>query len=112
MRASKKEEKNRERENCERYIVRKRAMSEKKKRVFFFFFCSLFNIVKLFGVCPMIFPFKEKRFPRKSLYSCVVVLSLYLLKFIHNYIEFFPTKCNLKKNSTIYSHSLTSTHSH
>ena len=40
----------------------------------------------------MIFPFKEKGFPRKSLYSCVVVLPLYLLKFIHIYIEFFPTE--------------------
>ena len=38
----------------------------------------------------MIFPFKKKGFPRKSLYSCVVVLPLYLLKFIHSYIEFFP----------------------
>ena len=39
----------------------------------------------------MIFPFKEKGFPRKSLCSCVVVLLLCLLKFIHNYIKFFPT---------------------
>ena len=39
----------------------------------------------------MVFPFKEKGFPRKSLYSCVVVLPLCLLKFIHSYIEFFPT---------------------
>ena len=37
----------------------------------------------------MIFPFKEKGFPRKSLYSCVIVLPLYLLKFIHCYIENF-----------------------
>ena len=28
---------------------------------------------------------------RKSLYSCMVVLLLCLLKFIHSYIEFFPT---------------------
>ena len=41
----------------------------------------------------MVFPFKEKGFPRKSLYSCVVVLSMCLLKFIHSYIEFFPTLC-------------------
>ena len=39
----------------------------------------------------MIFPFKKKGFPRKSLCSCVVVLLLCLLKFIHNYIKFFPT---------------------
>ena len=39
----------------------------------------------------MVFPFKEKEFPHKSLYSCVVVLPLCLLKFIHNYIEFFLT---------------------
>ena len=37
----------------------------------------------------MVFPFKEKGFPRKSLCSCVVELSLYLLKFIYSYIEFF-----------------------
>ena len=40
----------------------------------------------------MIFPFKEKKFPHKSLYSCVVMLPLCLLKFIHNYIEFFRQK--------------------
>ena len=39
----------------------------------------------------MIFPFKKKGFPRKFLYYCVVVLSLYLLKFIYSYVEFFPT---------------------
>ena len=39
----------------------------------------------------MIFPFKEKGFPRKSLCFCVVVLPLCLLKYIHSYIEFFPT---------------------
>ena len=39
----------------------------------------------------MVFPFKEKEFPHKSLCSCVVVLPLCLLKFIHSYIEFFPT---------------------
>ena len=43
----------------------------------------------------MVFPFKEKEFPHKSLYSCVIVFLLYLLKFIHNYIEFFPTGSNL-----------------
>ena len=39
----------------------------------------------------MVFPFKEKGFLCKFLYSCVVVLPLCLLKFIHNYIEFFLT---------------------
>ena len=39
----------------------------------------------------MVFPFKEKGFPRKSLCFCVVVLPLCLLKFIHSNIEFFPT---------------------
>ena len=47
--------------------------------------------MKLFGVCLVVFPFKEKGFPRKSLCSYVIVLLLCLLKFIHNYIEFFPT---------------------
>ena len=47
--------------------------------------------MKLFEVRPVVFPFKEEGFPRKSLCSCVVVLPLYLLKFIHSYIEFFPT---------------------
>ena len=47
--------------------------------------------MKLFGVCPVVFPFKEKGFPRKSLCFCVVVLPLCLLKFIHSNIEFFPT---------------------
>ena len=51
--------------------------------------------MKLFGVCPMIFSFKEKGFPRKFLCSYVVVLLLYLLKFIHSYIEFFPTQLRL-----------------
>ena len=37
----------------------------------------------------MVFPFKEKGFPCKSLCSYVVVLLLCLLKFIHSYIEFF-----------------------
>ena len=37
----------------------------------------------------MVFPFKEKRFSRKYLCSCVIVLSLCLLKFIHCYIENF-----------------------
>ena len=52
---------------------------------------SQFNIVKLFGVFPVIFPFNEKGFSCKSLYFYVIVLPLYLLKFIHSYIEFFPT---------------------
>ena len=38
----------------------------------------------------MVFPFKEKGFPCKSLSSCMVVLPLCLLKFIHSYVEFFP----------------------
>ena len=65
----------------------------KGKRVFFFFVqvISLFNIVKLFRVCPLIFSYKEKEFLRKSLCFCMVMLLLYLLKFIHSYIEFFPT---------------------
>ena len=37
------------------------------------------------------FSFKKKGFSRKSLCSCMDVLLLCLLKFIHNYIEFFPT---------------------
>ena len=39
----------------------------------------------------MVFPFKEKGFSYKFLCSCVVVLLLCLLKFIHSYIEFFLT---------------------
>ena len=39
----------------------------------------------------MVFPFKDKGFTSKSLCYCVVVLPLCLLKFIHSYIEFFPT---------------------
>ena len=40
----------------------------------------------------MVFSFKEKEkgFPRKSLYSCVVVLPLAKI-YSHSYIEFFPT---------------------
>ena len=38
----------------------------------------------------MAFPFKEKGFSCKSLSSCMVVLPLCLLKFIHCYVEFFP----------------------
>ena len=44
--------------------------------------------MKLFRVCLIIFPFKEKEFPRKSLYFCMVMFLLYLLKFIHSYIKF------------------------
>ena len=79
---------------------------KKKKKKFFLYSsciskcCNLFYIVKLFEVCPVIFPFKEKRFPRKSLCSCVVVLPLCLLKFICNYIEFFPTNHPNKTCST------------
>ena len=47
--------------------------------------------MKLFEICSVIFYFKEKGFPRKLLCSYVVVLPLYLLKFIHIYIKFFPT---------------------
>ena len=47
--------------------------------------------MKLFRVYLVIFPFKEKWFPRKSLCFCIVVLLLCLLKFIHSYIEFIPT---------------------
>ena len=86
------------RENCERYTVRKRAVSEKRKKVFLYSSCIskccnlYFNIVKLFRFSPVVFPFKKKGFPLKSLYSCVIVFPLCLLKFIHSYIEFFPTK--------------------
>ena len=31
----------------------------------------------------MVFPFKEKEYPRKSLCSCIVVPLLFLLKFIY-----------------------------
>ena len=79
-------------------------MSEKKKKKFFLYSsciskcCNLFYIVKLFGVCPVVFSFKEKGFPCKSLCSYVVVLLLYLLKFIHSYIEFFPIQTVVLSN--------------
>ena len=54
--------------------MRKRVVSKKKNRGFFFtqvvslsVVISIFDIVKLFGVCPVIFPFKEKGFLRKFL---------------------------------------------
>ena len=47
--------------------------------------------MKLFEICSVVFSFKEKRFLCKSLYFCVAVLSLYLLKFIDSYVEFFPS---------------------
>ena len=37
----------------------------------------------------MVFSFKVKGFPHKSLCSCVIVFPLHLLKFIHCYIEKF-----------------------
>ena len=98
VRTSRREKKNRESES--KYTVKKRTMNEKKKRVFFFYSSCIFKccnlyliyIVKLFGVCPVIFSFEEKGFSCKSLCFCMTVLPLYLLKFIHSYIEFFPTQ--------------------
>ena len=49
----------------------------------------------------MVFPFKEKGFPHKSLCSYMVVLLLCMLKFIHSYIEFFPTFPNTIINKKI-----------
>ena len=55
----------------------------------------------------MIFPFKKKGFLYKSLCSYVVVLSLYLLKFIHSYIKFFPTLfTNTPKEKKFFIHIL------
>ena len=36
----------------------------------------------------MVFPFKEKGYPRKSLCSCIVMPLLFLLKFIYIYAVF------------------------
>ena len=65
-----------EKENlCER--------AKKNKRIFFLFFsCETYTkiividliIVKLFGVCPVIFPFKRNDFPCKF---CVLVCDCY-----------------------------------
>ena len=46
--------------------------AKKNKRGFFFFSCEAYTriividliMVKLFGVCPVVFPFKEKRFSK------------------------------------------------
>ena len=55
--------------------MRKRVVSKKKNRGFFFtqvvslsIVISIFDIVKLFGVCPVVFPFKEKG--RKFVFLC------------------------------------------
>ena len=57
--------------------MRKRVVSKNKNRGFFFtqvvslsIVISIFDIVNLFGVCPVVFPFKEKGFPRKSVFLC------------------------------------------
>ena len=69
-----------------------------KRKVEFFFaqvvslsVVSQFNIVKLFGVCLVVFPLNEKGFPCKSWCSYVIMLLLCLLKFVHSYIQFFST---------------------
>ena len=54
--------------------------------------------------------FSEKECPHKFLYSCVIVLLLYLLKFIHSHIEFFPTimSPNSSKMSSCKAHRIAS----
>ena len=47
--------------------------------------------MKLFEICSVVFFFKEKGFLHKFLCSFVIVLLLYLLKFISTCIKFFPT---------------------
>ena len=74
------QEKNKE--SKRKYTVRKRAVSEER-------------------VCPVVFPFKKKGFPHKFLYSCVVVLLLCLLEFIHSYVEFFPTQLTYQYHTLI-----------
>ena len=85
--ASERVEKNRESKRKLWEIHSEKENSEwKEKDIFFSQVVSLYNIVKLFRVCPMVFPFKEKGFLRKFLCTYMVVLLLCLLKFIHNYI--------------------------
>ena len=99
VRASQREEKNRE--GKRKYTVRKRVVSEKKKIDFFIQVVSLRVVISIWyseiiRSLSRDFSFKEKGFVCKSLCFCVVVIPLCLLKFIHSYIEFFPTQCHFQ----------------
>ena len=107
IKCSLEEVRERERENCERYIVRKRVVSKKKKKKCFLCSSCISKYYNLYLILwnyselvPWFFPSRRKGFLCKFLYSYVIIFSLYLLKFINSYIEFFPIHF---ASNTLYS---------